>query len=177
MPLMSKCGPTAQNAAPLGPGCSRKERRTSAENDLEILPIEEPKINYRLNLAEYARYSIFAIFVAFLGIFACMPFWLYPADLTLPDGKLDPRVGRLNVMKAVSELTGVPALAVTGVLVQFSIQGRALDSPLLLYCILFVAILLPILGIAFIYSPFEKLTAPMGEIVGSFLKRLIGSGK
>jgi|GEM_PF-7033453 hypothetical protein len=137
-------------------------------------------MNYRLNLAEYAQYGVLAIFVAFLGTFARLPFWLYPADLKLPDGKPDPRAGRLNVMKAVSELAGVPALAalaVTGVLVLFGIQGRALDSPLLLYSILFVAILLSILGIAFIYTLFEKLTAPLGEIVGGFLKRLIGSGK
>jgi len=137
-------------------------------------------MNYRLNIAEYAQYGALACVVAFFGTFARLPFWLYPHDMTLADGSRDPRAGKLNVTKALSELAGVPALAalaVTGVLVLFGIQGRALDDPLLLYMILFVAILLSILGIAFIYTVFEKLSAPLIEAVGGFAKRLLGSGK
>lgn len=119
----------------LRPGKPRRLGRAVSERNAghrwkmtmpETLPIEETKMNYRINLAEYAQYSVLAIFVAFLGTFARLPFWLYPADLKLPDGKPDPRAGRLNVMKVVSELAGVPALAapaVTGVLVLFGIQG------------------------------------------------------
>ena len=137
-------------------------------------------MNYRLNIVEYAQYGAFACVVAFFGTFTRLPFWLYPHDLTLADGTRDPRAGKLNVMKAASELAGVPALAalaVTGVLVAFGIRGWALDDPLLLYVILFVAILLSILGIAFIYTLFEKLSVPLIEAVGGLVKRLLGSGK
>lgn len=136
-------------------------------------------MSYRLNLAEYAQYGALAIFVAFLGTFARLPFWLYPSNLMLPNGSPDPRAGKLNVTKAVSELAGVPALAalaVTGVLVIFGIQKWAMDDPVLLYCILFVAILLSVLGIAFIYTFIEKLSAPVIDAVGGFFRRLLGGG-
>jgi len=55
---------------------------------------------------EYAQYGALACVGRLLGTFARLPFWLYPHDLTLRDGSRDPRAGKLNVMKALSELAG-----------------------------------------------------------------------
>ncbi len=60
------------------------------------------------------KLSALAVAVALLGTIARLPYWRYPPDLKLPDGSRDPRAGSFDPRKALSEISGVPALAMIG---------------------------------------------------------------
>ncbi|HJR55313.1 MAG TPA: hypothetical protein VJ798_01945 [Rhizomicrobium sp.] len=74
--------------------------------------------------------------------------WFYPDALKLPDGSPDPRAGRFDARKALSDFFCVPALVVAGIL----ILGFRPDFA---FAAAFVA-LGAFVGSAFIFTTIEK---------------------
>jgi hypothetical protein len=117
-----------------------------------------------------ARFGILAVAGAFVGTIARARYWYYPTDLMTPAGVHDPRAGRFNVRKALSDLIGMPAIAaiVGGISMAFA-QPTALMFA--------IAALVGVLSTGFIYSFFDKAVQPLISVGESVLKRIFGTGK
>lgn len=62
------------------------------------------------DLKALAAYVGLASLFAFLGTLSRSQKWFYPDDLKLPNGSPDPRAGRFNRRRMMTELSAAPAL-------------------------------------------------------------------